>query len=166
MSKKVVTLPDIRWKRRDIKTTQLLAQVLARQEALDRKAHEAWFVDDKGFVTEASASNAWIVDAKGNLVTRPVKGNVILKGVTMNALQALCRKEKIKIIYRTFTLREAYKAKEAFMSSAVALFVPVVEIDGRKIGDGKPGKMVSKLYDLYMSYASLPATKQQHWTAQ
>jgi D-alanine transaminase len=162
-AKAVVTVPDTRWKRVDIKTTGLLAQVLAKQAAIAAGAGDAWMIDEKGYVTEASASNAWIVDAKGQLITRPAAGNRILKGVTRSALQALCRREKIKLVERAFTVAEAKAAKEAFMSSAVALIVPVSSIDGKKIGDGKIGRLTSKLFDLYMDYARDSAAKQEHW---
>ncbi len=161
--KKAVTVPDIRWKRRDIKTTALIAQVLAKQAAAEKGAYEAWMVDDKGYVTEGSSSNAWIVDKKGNLITRPTANNTILKGVTRSALQALCKKEKIKIVERPFTVAEAYKAKEAFTSSAVALIAPVVEIDGKKIGNGKAGDLTCKVLDLYMDYATDEHRRQERW---
>lgn len=162
--KKAITVPDIRWKRRDIKTTALIAQVLAKQAAAEKGAYEAWMVDDKGYVTEGSSSNAWIIDKKGNLITRPTANNTILKGVTRSALQALCRKEKIKIIERPFKVAEAYKAKEAFTSSAVALIAPVVAIDGRKIGDGKAGAITCKILDMYMDYAKDHGRKQEAWS--
>jgi len=152
-AKKVMTAPDIRWRRRDIKTTGLLAQALAKQAALDAGVSDAWLVDDEGFVTEASSSNAWIVDAKGNLVTRPTRNNSILKGVTRSALQALCAEEGVRIVERAFTVAEARKAKEAFMSSAVALIVPVSHIDGKMIGNGKIGPVTEKIFDLYLQYA-------------
>ncbi|MBI1214633.1 MAG: D-amino-acid transaminase [Alphaproteobacteria bacterium] len=162
--KKVVTVPDLRWKRRDIKSTALLPQVLAKQAAADKGAYEAWMIDDDGYISEGSSSNAWIVDGKGNLVTRPTANNRILKGVTRNALQALCKREKIKIIERAFTAKEAYKAKEAFTSSATALIAPVGEIDGHKIGNGKCGKITAKLFDLYMDYArDNPPPQQERW---
>lgn len=161
VAKKAVTMPDIRWKRRDIKTTQMLAQVLARHEAEERGAQEAWLVDEEGFITEASASNAWIVDKKGNLVTRPAAGNVVLKGVTGTTLRALCKKAKLKIVERPFTVKEAYAAKEAFTSSANMLFASIVEIDGRKIGNGRPGPVMEKLYDIYMDYVC--RGRQEKW---
>jgi D-alanine transaminase len=161
--KKAVTVPDIRWKRRDIKTTALIAQVLAKQAAAEKGAYEAWMVDDKGFVTEGSSSNAWIVDKKGNLITRPTANNTILKGVTRSALQALCKKEKIKIVERPFKVAEAYKAREAFTSSAVALIAPIVEIDGKKIGTGKAGDITCKILDLYMDYAKDERRRQEPW---
>jgi D-alanine transaminase len=164
LTKTAITVPDIRWGRCDIKTTMLLAPVLARQAASDRGASEVLFVDADGFVTEASASNAWIVDEKGALITRPTVGNVILKGVTRSAVQMLCKKEKLKLIERPFTVQEVYRAKEVFTSSSFALFASIVEVDGRKIGDGKPGSVMKKLYDIYMEYVR--RGKQQHWNPQ
>lgn len=162
--KKAITVPDIRWKRRDIKTTALTAQVLAKQAAVDKGAYEAWMVDDDGFVTEGSSTNAWIVDANNNVITRPAQGNMILKGVTRNALQALCKKEKIRIIERPFTVKEAYQAKEAFITAAGTMVMPIVEIDGKKIGNGKLGTITEKILDLYMAYAKKPDQKQEAWT--
>lgn len=162
-AKPVITVPDIRWKRRDIKSTALLAQVLAKQAGIAKGAAESWMVDDNGFITEGSSSNAWIIDAKGRLLTRPASGNGILKGVTRSALQALCKAEGIELIERAFTPAEAYKAREAFTSSATALIMPVSSIDGHKIGDGKIGPITDKIYDLYVAYATDPARKQQKW---
>jgi D-alanine transaminase len=163
--KKAVTVPDLRWKRRDIKSTMLLAQALAKQAAVEKGAYEAWLVDDEGYITEGSSTNAWIVDKKGDLVTRSTKNSMILKGVTRNALQALCKREGMEIIERPFTPAEAYAAKEAFITAAVSLVVPIVEIDGHKIGDGKLGKITGKILDLYMAYASDPGQAQEHWGA-
>lgn len=161
--KKVVTVPDIRWKRRDIKSTALLGQVLAKQQAADKGAYEAWMVDEDGLVTEGSSSNAWIINDKKQLITRATTGNAILKGVTRNALQELCKREGIKIIERAFTVKEAYTAKEAFCSSAVALIAPVGYIDGRKIGTGGLGPVTEKIFDLYMDYATNPKSRQFAW---
>lgn len=161
--KKAITVPDIRWKRRDIKSTAMTAQVLAKQVAAEQGAYEAWMVDDKGFVTEGSSSNAWIVDNNGDLITRPTAHNSILKGVTRNAIQALCKKEKMKIIERAFTVEEALKAKEAFCSSATAIVYPIVEINGKKIGNGKPGQVTCKILDLYLAYAGDKKAKQAAW---
>lgn len=160
--KKAVTVPDIRWKRVDIKTTGLLAQALAKQAAIDAGADEAWMVDEDGYITEASASNAWIVDKKGNLVTRPAKGNKILKGVTRTGIQALCKKEGIRLIERPFTVKEALQAREAFTTAATALVVPIVSIDGKKIGDGKPGNLTGKIMDIYFAYAT-GGGRQEPW---
>lgn len=162
-AKPVVTVPDIRWKRRDIKSTALLGQVLAKQIAVNEGAAEAWMVDDDGFITEGASSNAWIIDAKGRLITRPAAHNAILKGVTRSALQALCKQEGIEFVERAFTPKEAYKAREAFTSSATALIMPVSSIDGHKIGNGKIGPITDKLYDLYMEYAMNPSRKEQKW---
>ena len=161
--KKVVTVPDIRWKRRDIKSTALLGQVLAKQQAADKGAYEAWMVDEDGLVTEGSSSNAWIINDKKQLITRATTGNAILKGVTRNALQELCKREGINIIERAFTVKEAYAAKEAFCSSAVALIAPVGYIDGRKIGTGGLGPVTEKIFDLYMDYATNPKSRQFSW---
>ncbi len=162
-AKPVITVPDIRWKRRDIKSTALLAQVLSKQAGVKKGAAESWMVDDDGFITEGSSSNAWIVDKKNRLITRPTANNAILKGVTRSALQALCKREGIELVERAFTPAEAYKAKEAFTSSATALIMPVSSIDGHKIGDGKIGPITDKLYDLYIEYANHPGGKQEKW---
>lgn len=162
--KKIVSVPDIRWLRRDIKSTALLAQVLARQIAVDEGAHDAWMIDDKGFVTEGAASNAWIIDSKNNLITRPAKGNTILKGVTRSALQEICKKHGVKFVERAFTLKEAYAAKEAFSSSAVALIAPVSHIDGKIIGNGKIGPVTEMLFDHYMDYANNLKARQFPWS--
>jgi D-alanine transaminase len=165
VARKAVTVPDIRWKRRDIKSTALLPQVLAKQAAVDKGAYEALMMDDDGFITEGSSTNAWMVDKKNNLITRPAQGNMILKGVTRNALQALCKKEKIKIIERPFSAKEAYQAKEIFTTAAVSLVTPIVELDGKKIGDGKIGALASKILDVYLAYATDPKKKQEHWSS-
>lgn len=161
--KKIVTVPDIRWARRDIKSTALLAQVLLRQIAVDEGADEAWLVDEDGMITEGAACNAWIIDAKKRLITRPAKGNRILKGVTRSALQELCRKEGLTLVERAFSVKEARAAKEAFCSSAVAMIAPVSHIDGRKIGTGKVGAVTEKIMDMYMTYAANPKSRQFAW---
>jgi D-alanine transaminase len=161
--KKAVTVPDIRWKRRDIKSTALVAQVLAKQAAVDKGAYEAFMVDDDGYVTEGASTNAWIVDKKGVLITRPTDHNDILKGVTRSSIQALCKKAGIKLIERAFTVTEVYKAAEAFTTAAGTMITPIVEIDGKKIGDGKLGKVTEKILDLYFEYASDAHKKQERW---
>ena len=162
VARTAVTVPDLRWKRRDIKTTQLLAQSLAKQYALDHGADEAVMVDDKGFVTEASASNAWIVTTKGELITRPADHS-ILKGVTRSALQKLCAKEKMRIVERPFTVKEAYAACEMFTSAAVSMITPIVKLDDHRIGDGKPGALTQKIMRLYMGYAANKRVRQFDW---
>jgi D-alanine transaminase len=157
---KAITLPDLRWKRVDIKTTSLLAQALAKQEALSKGAGEAWLLDSEGYITEASASNAWIVNDKGVLVTRPAT-HEILRGVTRTTVLAL---KGIKLEERPFKPAEAYKAREAFTSSATALIMPIVELDGKKIGEGRPGPVTTKLFEAYMDYVRSRKT-QVPWKA-
>ncbi|MCB9995665.1 MAG: D-amino-acid transaminase [Rhodospirillales bacterium] len=161
---KAVTVPDIRWKRRDIKTTALIAQVMAKQKAVEQDAYEAWMVDDDGFVTEGASSNAWIVTKDGTLVTRKATTD-ILRGVTRTALDAIRQELQIKMEERSFTPQEAYEAEEAFNSSAVALVTPIVEIDGHKIGNGKPGKVTLRLYEEYRAYVDGLRGEQIGWKA-
>jgi len=163
VARKAITVPDIRWMRRDIKTTALTAQVLAKQAATEKGASEALMFDDRGFVTEGASNNAWIIDKDNNLITRPTMNSMILKGVTRNVLQALCKKKKIRIIERPFSVKEVYKAKEVFVTAATSFIVPVVEVDGYKIGDGKSGVLTSELFKMYMVYATNPEQKQERW---
>lgn len=148
---KVITTADIRWKRRDIKTVGLLAPCMAKQSAHDQNVDDAWFVED-GYITEGSSNNAYIVTTDGVLVTRPLSTD-ILHGITRKALLALAAKEDIKIEERLFTVQEAYQASEAFVSSATTFIWPVIEIDGKKIGDGKPGEIANKLRKIYIDLA-------------
>lgn len=159
-----VTVPDIRWKRRDIKTTGLLAQVLAKQEAVEAGAYEAWMVDDEGYITEGSSSNAWIVTKDGKLITRHSTCD-ILRGVTRTALEKICAELQMKIEERPFTVQESYDAEEAFNSSAVALIVPIINIDGHVIGTGKPGPVARKLYEEYRAYADGLRGDHVNWVA-
>ncbi len=144
----VISLPDIRWKRRDIKTVGLLAQVLAKQAAKEAGAVDAWMVED-GYVTEGSSNNAFIVDKEGKLITRHL-GNEILPGITRASVLELVEKENIVFEERSFTIDEAKFASEAFITSASTFVWPVVEIDGTQIGDGKPGPVAPKLRELYI----------------
>jgi D-alanine transaminase len=146
----VVTMPDLRWKRCDIKSVSLLPNILAKQEAKDRGAYEAWLLDDKGFVTEGSSTNAWIVTSKGEIVTRPL-GAPILAGVTRRAILTLAKEAKLKIVERPFKPAEALKAKEAFLTSATSWALPITRIDGKQVGDGVPGPVAKRLRDLYAS---------------
>ncbi|MEJ6120936.1 D-amino-acid transaminase [Vibrio sp. 2-Bac 85] len=148
---KVITIEDIRWKRRDIKTVSLLAPCMAKQAAIDAKVDDAWLVED-GYITEGSSNNAYIVTQEGVLVTRPLS-NDILHGITRKALLELAEKEKITIEERLFTVAEAYQASEAFVSSATTFVWPVVEIDGRTIGTGAPGQVANKLRQIYIELA-------------
>ncbi len=148
----VISVPDQRWARPDIKSVSLLPNVLAIQKARDNGAFDAWQVDAEGFVTESSRTNAWIVDADGNLITRK-DDNAILSGITRKVIMALMEREGRKIIERPFTVEEAKSAREAFQSSASAWIMPVVEIDGQPIGNGQPGSVALGLRELYMREA-------------
>jgi D-alanine transaminase len=148
----VITTPEIRWGRCDIKTVGLLPNLLAKQKAKESGAVEAWFVDDDGLVTEASAANAWIVDQEGVLRTRDTKAN-ILKGVTRTTLMDILKTENIRVEERAFTVAEALGAREAFISGAGGLVQPVVRIDGRNVGDGKPGPVATRLRAAYIELA-------------
>lgn len=140
----VITVPDNRWERVDIKTTALLPNVLARQAARDRGAREAWFVDREGFVTEGSSSNAWIVTKDGMIVTRPATEG-ILKGITRSVALEVAEAQGLRVEERRFAVKEALAAREAFLTSASQSVMPVVEIDGQKIGNGKPGTVARTL---------------------
>jgi D-alanine transaminase len=144
----VVTAPDNRWGRCDIKSTSLLPNVLAKQSAREQGAFETWFVDAKGFVTEGASTNAWIVDATGTLRTRAL-GNAILPGVTRGEILSLCRQHAIKFAETPFTEEEAKAAREAFITAATIGAIPVVQIGQFKIGDGKPGPTTTKLREIY-----------------
>ena len=134
----VKSQPDIRWERCDIKTVALLPNVLAKQAARESGAYEAWLVDDEGRVTEGASTNAWIVTQDGELVTRQTD-NGILAGITRHTLKSLVDALQLKFVERPFTLAEAKKAKEAFITSATSFVTPVVKIDGEAVGDGKVG---------------------------
>ena len=147
---KVVTTPDLRWKRCDIKSVSLLAQVIAKQEAAKAGAQEAWMVR-AGKITEGSASSAYIVK-NDEIITKPLS-NAILPGVTRMALLDLARSHKLKLSQRAFTLAEAYAADEAFITAATNFVMPVVAIDGRPIGSGKPGQHSLALRKAYIAFA-------------
>ena len=160
---KVISVPDIRWARRDIKTVGLLAQVMAKQAALDAGVHDAWFVQE-GKVTEGSSNNAYIVNEAGRIVTRRL-GNEILHGVTRATVLELSQQSDIVVEERAFTLEEAYAAREAFVTSASIFVLPVVEIDGRRIGDGAPGPISRRLRDLYIARALASAKRGENAAA-
>jgi D-alanine transaminase len=147
----VVTMPDIRWGRRDIKSVMLLAQVLAKRAAREAGAQEAWLVQD-GFVTEGASSTALIVTADGTLVTRP-NSKAILPGCTRAAVLALAERDNVKLEERLFTVEEALGAPEAMLTSASNFVVPIVRIDGQPVGDGKPGPIAARLRELYIETA-------------
>ncbi len=148
----VITVPDIRWKRRDIKSVALLAQVLAKQAAAAAGAVEAWMVED-GVVTEGGSSNAWIITRDGRIVTRQIS-NAILAGCTRKSVIRLAELSQLRIEERPFTVEEAMNAAEAFITSASSFVMPVVTIDGTVIGDGKPGPIATKLREIYLDYAT------------
>jgi len=153
---KVITVPDMRWSRRDIKSVALLAQVLAKQAATDAGCQEAWMVDADGFVTEGSSSTAFIVTRSGAIVTRPNSSD-ILPGCTRRAVMALAAEQNLSVEERPFTVAEAKEAAEAFLTSASNLVLPVVEIDGSGIGAGVPGEAAKRLRALYLEFARATA---------
>jgi D-alanine transaminase len=148
----VVSVPDNRWGRVDIKTVGLLPNALARQSALDKGARDAWFVDQKGFVTEAASANAWIVTADGKLVTRHAD-HAILGGITRAVVFEVVKEQNLHIEERPFTLEEAYSAREAFITSATQIVMPVVRLDERSIGNGKPGPVATALRSDFHRFA-------------
>lgn len=147
----VITQPDIRWKRCDIKSISLLPNVLAKQAAVDANAVETWLINEDNIVTEGSATNAFIVDQNNIVRTHPAN-NYILGGITRDNVLALARKEGISVEERPFTLDEAFKAKEAFITSTTKAVMPVTSIDGRAIADGKAGEVTMQLMYFYNQY--------------
>lgn len=147
---KVITVPDIRWARRDIKSVMLLAPVLGKQAAHEAGAFEAWMVED-GVVTEGTSSNAYIV-RDGKVITRGLS-NSILAGCTRRSLFKLAAEHGVTIEERLFTPEEAYGADEAFLTSASNFVLPIVEIDGKRIGGGQPGPVARKLRELFLDMA-------------
>ncbi|WP_372379513.1 D-amino-acid transaminase [Vibrio natriegens] len=144
----VISFNDIRWRRRDIKTTSLLPACLAKQIAHEAGAEDVWLIEN-GYVTEGGSSNAYIVTQDDVLVTRPLS-NDILHGITRASLMALAKELNLTIEERFFTIEEAYQAKEAFISSATTFVWPVVAIDDKPIGSGKPGEIALRLRDIYI----------------
>lgn len=148
----VISVPDLRWARRDIKSVSLLAQVLAKQAAAAQGCAEAWMVDAQGFVTEGSSSTAYIVTKAGAIVTRP-NSQDILPGCTRRALQALAQQNALAFDERGFTVAEAHDADEAFLTSASTFVTPIVAIDGQPVGAGAPGPLAQQLRALYIKFA-------------
>jgi D-alanine transaminase len=159
---RVVSVPDIRWARRDIKSVGLLAQALAKTEAKVRGADDAWLVAPDGFVTEGASSNAWIVTKDGEIITRAVS-NMILAGVTRHALFDALGQRGGKITERAFSLEEAKQAVEAFSTAATGLVTPVVEIDGVRLGSGKPGKVTREVQKAYYTAIGADVAKAAPW---
>jgi D-alanine transaminase len=147
---KVVTTPDLRWLRRDIKSVMLLAPVLGKQEAYEKGAQEAWMVED-GKVTEGTSSNAYIVK-DGKVITRPLS-NRILAGCTRRALFRLAKEHGVQVEERSFSVDEALAADEAFLTSASQFVMPITEIDGHRIGGGQPGPVTRKMREIFLQEA-------------
>jgi len=150
----VVTLPDNRWARVDIKTIALLPNVLAKQAAREQGAREAWFVDRDGKVTEGSSSNAWIVTGDGKVATRAAD-TAILRGITRDVLIGAIAAEGLTFEERPFTVADALAAREAFLTSASQIVMPIVRIDGKPVGDGKPGPVARALREAFRRHAQV-----------
>jgi D-alanine transaminase len=150
----VVTVPDIRWQRVDIKSVALLPNVLAKQAARDRGAREAWLVDAQDRVTEGASSNAWIVSRDGKLITHPL-GHDILGGITRSVVIDVLKAQGLAFEERAFTVDEAYAAREAFITSASQIVLPVVSIDGKPVGNGAPGLIATALRREYHQHAEI-----------
>jgi D-alanine transaminase len=150
----VISVPDNRWERVDIKSVGLLPNVLAKQAAREAGAKEAWFVDAKGFVTEGSSTNAWIVTRDGAVVTRPADFG-ILRGITRTVVLEVIAEHGLKLEERPFTMDEAYAAREAFITSATQFVTPVVQIDGKPVGNGAPGLIATALRRDYHAHAEI-----------
>lgn len=148
---RVVTVPDIRWQRRDVKTVGLLPAAMGKNQALAQGVDDAWFVEE-GYITEASASNAYIITDDNRIITRQL-GSELLPGVTRKSVLNFAKKAGYAVEERPFTPAEAYQAKEAFITSATTYVMPVVEIDGHSIGAGVPGPIVKELRALYIQEA-------------
>ena len=153
----VITAPELRWRRCDIKTVGLLAASMAKQAALDAGADDAWMVED-GFVTEGSSNNAWIVTGAGVVVTRNL-GNEILHGITRTAVLRLAREHQVAVEERPFSVEEAKGAAEAFITSASSFVIPVIGIDGETIGNGRPGPVTNRLREVYIEAARAGADR-------
>lgn len=145
---RIVTCRDERWRRCDIKSVSLLANVLAKQAAAEQGCREAWLVDDAGQVREGSASNAYIVDRRGRLITHPL-GPEILGGVTRQVVLEIAASLQIEVVERSFSVAEACDAAEAGLSSTSSWLLPVVAIDGQPVGDGRPGPVIRRIRELY-----------------
>ncbi len=150
----VISVPENRWPRVDIKSVSLLPNVLAKQAAREQGAREAWFVDAEGHVTEGSSSNAWIVTRDGAVVTRPADFG-ILCGITRTVVLDVLAEHGLKLEERPFTMDEAYAAREAFITSATQFVTPVVRIDGKPVGNGAPGLIASALRRDYHAHAEI-----------
>ncbi|WP_158892035.1 MULTISPECIES: D-amino-acid transaminase [unclassified Pseudomonas] len=147
----IIGLPDLRWGRSDIKTTQLLYACMAKEQAKAKGADDAWLVKD-GWVTEGTSNNAFIITHDGAVVTRELS-RALLPGITRGALIELVREHDLRLEERAYTLEEAAAAAEAFITSSTSFVYPVVSVDGQLVGDGKPGKLTQRLRQLYIDHA-------------
>ncbi len=154
----VITIPDLRWKRCDIKSVSLLPNVLGKQSAITAGAYEAWMVDPEGRITEGTSTNAWIVTKDKELVTREASTS-ILNGITRLRLIDLLRQDGVTFTERPFTVEEARQAREAFLTSSTNFVMPVTRIDGEPIGNGHPGLVTSKLRDAYLQFVEGPEAR-------
>lgn len=150
----VISVPDNRWARVDIKSVSLLPNVLAKQAAKEQGAYEAWFVDEDGYVTEGSSTNAWIVTKDGTIVTRSADEG-ILRGITRTVILELAEREGMRLEERPFTIKEAQEAREAFISAATTLVMPVVNVDDITVANGTPGHIATTLRSLFHTQAEI-----------
>ncbi len=150
---KVITVPEIRWLRRDIKTVSLLPNCMAKQQAVEAGAYEAWFIEDDGTVTEGTSTNAWIVTKNKELVTRP-PDNSILNGVTRRSVASVAIENGYHFVERAFSLEEALSAAEVFLTSTTSNVMPVIRIDDTTVGMGEPGPLTQALQELYAAHAA------------
>ena len=156
----VISIPDTRWKRRDIKSVSLLPNVLGKQQAIEVGAQEAWFIDNDGFVTEGTATNAWIVAKGGELITRDISEN-IFNGITRLALLEAAREKGVSLVERPFTIAEAIDARDAFISSSNSHVKAVTCINGQSVGNGHAGELTTRLLDIYMDFIESTGGPQQ-----
>ena len=147
----VITIPDIRWKRHDIKSVALLPNILGMQQAREAGAYEAWMVNDEGMVTEGTLSNAWIITEDGKLVTHNAS-HAILNGITRLTVLEAAAEAGVKFSERPFSVDEALQAKEAFVTSSTSHVKAVTSIDGQSVGNGFVGELTSKMLDLYVDF--------------
>lgn len=150
----VISVPDNRWARVDIKSVSLLPNVLAKQAAREQGAYEAWFLDEAGYVTEGSSTNAWIVTKDGTIVTRPANEG-ILRGITRTIVLELAEREGMTLEERPFTIKEAQEAREAFITAATTLVMPVVNVDDITVANGTPGHIATTLRSLFHTQAEI-----------
>ena len=150
---RIITLTETRWARRDIKSVNLLPNLLARQQAKEKGAYEAWLIDSDGLISEGAASNAWIIDQFGTIITRQLDHS-ILRGITRTTLIDIIARHGLRLEQRKFSLDEALAAREAFITGATTLVMPVVAIDGHKIGSGVPGPVTLKLRRVFHDAAA------------